>query len=383
MTRQHLIPLAMFALLFAVEPHSLQAQQAAGDWVVRVYHVADLVVQRPDYPYRGNEIPTTGSSLGNASPTISSGGFSGGGFGGGGFFQVSDSGLSGSGLDSGGGFFGAEPTETTSTGFTIDDLIQAIQATIDPESWDVSGGSGVCTPLGGMLIIKQTPPAHTEIEDLLTAIRGEGGADRTVSVRARWLLADADELAAISAGDAADAPATVVDRAALEQLAATATRYEGRITCYSNQTVHFASGARRSAIVSAIPVVSAMTVGYQPLITLPNLGVLLEVKPTLIPDQRQAVLNLTSTVTSAKDPGETVSLSIPTPTAGSRSTNPTVEIGTSTIQLDRLNLDTQHLATTVRVPLGQPVLVGGMSQSSEEDGSQLSLIIEVTAHGGP
>lgn len=41
---------------------------------------------------------------------------------------------------------------------------------------------------------------------------------------------------------------------------------------------------------------------------------------------------------------------------------------------------TQQLSTTLRVPLGQPVLVGGMtSDPSQADSSRLYLIVEATA----
>ena len=50
--------------------------------------------------------------------------------------------------------------------------------------------------------------------------------------------------------------------------------------------------------------------------------------------------------------------------------------------VDRVNIVAQQLATSLRVPLGQPVLVGGMtfpgSQSDEPAGHQLYLVIEVT-----
>lgn len=50
--------------------------------------------------------------------------------------------------------------------------------------------------------------------------------------------------------------------------------------------------------------------------------------------------------------------------------------------VDRVNIVAQQLATSLRVPLGQPILVGGMtfpeSHSDEPAGEQLYLVIEVT-----
>jgi hypothetical protein len=50
--------------------------------------------------------------------------------------------------------------------------------------------------------------------------------------------------------------------------------------------------------------------------------------------------------------------------------------------VDRVNIVAQQLATSLRVPLGRPVLVGGMTfpgpQTDEPAGQQLYLVIEVT-----
>ena len=57
--------------------------------------------------------------------------------------------------------------------------------------------------------------------------------------------------------------------------------------------------------------------------------------------------------------------------------------GTAEISIDRVNMPTQRLETALRVPLGEPVLVGGMtfpeSGAADNLGSsrQLYLILEV------
>jgi hypothetical protein len=369
-----------------------QNENADAEWAVRVYSVTDLILPHPDYPYDGAEIPTTG--VGPSGPvmdmgTVSGGGgfggggfggggttsgFGGGGGGGGGFFQVPD----GGGFASGGGGFGALgggiATGDAGLRFSMEDLIRAIQSTIEPMSWDVMGGKGVCTPLGGMLIIKQTQPVHGQIDALLTAIRDEGGAVHAVTLQAHWLLLGAEELDQLVDGGGRS-PARV-KRDVLQNFAGSRPGYQGRITCFSDQTVSMVSGRRRSIVVSAIPVVGGSSVAFQPVISLPNIGVLLEVKPTLLPDNETAVLNLVSTVTSAGNEDESVDVASQA-TQGS----------STTLKLDRLSLDTQRLATTVRVPLGQPVLVGGLSLAGAEppataersQGAQLYLVVELTA----
>ncbi|MBI3467323.1 MAG: hypothetical protein HY000_30305 [Planctomycetes bacterium] len=45
--------------------------------------------------------------------------------------------------------------------------------------------------------------------------------------------------------------------------------------------------------------------------------------------------------------------------------------------LDRINLTVQQLSTTLRVPIGQPVLVGGMTLHPEQDnGARLYLFVQ-------
>lgn len=57
------------------------------------------------------------------------------------------------------------------------------------------------------------------------------------------------------------------------------------------------------------------------------------------------------------------------------------------LAVDRVNIVAQQLATSLRVPLGQPVLVGGMtfpeSPTRAETGEQLYLVIEVTVQDEP
>ena len=375
-------------LMLGADPVRCTAQnQEDEDWEVRVHRVTDLILPRPDYPYDGSEIPTTGSSFNSSNPLSElESGFGGGGFGGGfgggaaggygdggtggGFFQVSD----GGGFAVGSGGLGTSTGGIATAGevsprFSMTDLIGAIQSTIEPDSWDVMGGNAVCTPLGSMLIIKQTTPVHAQIETLLAAIREEGGSVNTVTLQAHWLLLSADELGQLVNGEGSS-PAHV-DRDALIELAGSRPGYQGRITCFADQTVHLVSGQRRSAVISAIPVVSADAIGYQPVVSLPNIGVLLEVKPTLLPDEALAVLNLVSTVTSAGNMTETG------PT--------TPRVMGPALQLDHISLDTQRLATTIQVPLNQPVLVGGLSMvdthtrtnAEEPQRGQLYLIVEL------
>ena len=73
----------------------------------------------------------------------------------------------------------------------------------------------------------------------------------------------------------------------------------------------------------------------------------MELRPTRLHPEEAAAIDLRSTITfpaSPLNPGE-------------------VEPTTSSLapQVDRVAIQTQELATTLKVPLGEPVLVGGMT----------------------
>ena len=395
------LPRAALAQAPATNKPAAQANAAGNvELLVLVYQVADLVTSPPDYPYRGSEIPTTSQSIGGSGYggiSVGGGGFGGGGvggggggFGGGGFFQVGDSGGGGFGgqiVQGGlGGFAAPEPAATSRKRFTIDDLVNAIQSTIEPQSWVEVGGDAVCTPLGGLLIIKQTAAAHVQIENLLGAIKAEAGLAQTLTVQGHWLLLTRDQLAQLQASNSPEQgrPGNLVDRAVLDELARTAALYEGQITCFSEQTVHLVSGDRRLVVTGAVPVVAAAMVGYQPVLSAPNIGVLLELKPTLLAHGEAAVLDLESTVTAlGEEPAAPIHVRTEqAPAAGA--------MPSSAVTVDRLNLETQHLATTVGLPVGQPVLVGGLSvaggggppASDPASARQLYLVVEVRVNGG-
>jgi len=378
--------------------------QGKEELTVRVYSVTDLVTSPPDYPYRGSEIPTTSQSVGGRGDGVislggggvvggygSGGGFGGGGFGGGGgFFQVSDSGggLSNTGqaVQSGmGGFATLQTAPASRNRFTIHELVNAIESTIEPQSWAEVGGNAVCTPLGGLLIVKQTVAAHRQIEDLLESIGAEAGIMQTITIQAHWLLLTHDQMAQLLLPKAPGNGGAVnlVDGTVLEELARTGSLYSGQITCFSEQKVHLVSGDRMLVMTGAVPIVSAEVVGYQPVLSVPNIGVLLELKPKLREDGRSALLDLESTVTAlGEERAPPIPVQAENAPAGSTITS-------SSVRLDRLNLETQHLATTIGMPIGVPVLVGGLSvagggQTTADPATarQLYLVVKLAVNGG-
>lgn len=358
--------------------------------VVRVYPVADLVKPRTDYPYLGG-LPTATDTLKARGSVGSFGGGSGGGF------RITGGGLGpfgGGGMGSGAG----SARNQSGLRFTIGDLQVAIETTVEPNSWATMGGDAVITALGRMLVIRQTEAAHEQIETLLQSIRSQGGTLETVTVEAHWLLLEPEQLEQLFAipnnHDSSDAvnagQAGAVDPDTLASLTGEVPGFKGRVTCLSDQTVHIVSGNRRTVIASATPSVAFATVGYTPQIHVANIGVLLEVSPSVLPGDEAALVDLQSTVTGWGEPGDPVQLGsriraveVSQEPGGSVPMSP----DSSSVSIDRVNMPAQQLATTVRIPLATPVLVGGLSVVGVEQNvaaprpdeqQQLYLIIQVS-----
>ena len=98
----------------------------------------------------------------------------------------------------------------------------------------------------------------------------------------------------------------------------------------------------------------------------PNLGVLLQVLPVVDQGSRTAVLSLTSTVTRWGDQPASVSVGGESPPAeikefGNESETSQVPAGSARATVDRPNIAAHQVASSLRVPLGQPILVGGLT----------------------
>jgi hypothetical protein len=381
------------------EPATVKKQK--GDALKLVtYEVGDLVVNVPDYSLVGE----------GGLSAMQSGGGGGGGFGGG-----------GGGFGGGGGapgVFVAPNVQAGSVGgdqqITIDGLSRAIVNTIAPDTWnEEANATGRIQALGSVLIVSQTAEVHNAIEVLLNELRRGSATRRTVSIDARWLLLDSDDLDRLVTTN--DQGERTIDPKVLAEFTRHPTSLRGITNCFSGQSVYLISGTRRNVVSSFIPVVGSVelpesdmmfvsdsskprivftqfgggnsgaqggfggrSVGYQPIIEKPNFGVTMEIRPTLVLDAKAAVIDLKSMVTFPGQEPATVE-------AAAAPGMPSV---------DRLAIQSQELATTLRVPLGEPVLVGGMTYlaSSPEEGmppgdasgqgpsgetSQLYLVVEL------
>ena len=293
----------------------------------------------------------------------------------------------------------------------MDDLIETLTATIEPESWDEVGGRGSIGTLGGLLVIQQTPNVHIKIRRLLTALREKGAAPRSVSINVFWLAVDADDVVAIGADASNALSADQVAKLSDHILA------RGQITCFDSQTVHLVAGTLRSAVTSFVPVVGQVeadseamvaarratsdgqdqavtvpkhvfgqvsgplkagepapggqgsviadrgsSVGYQPVTQTVNMGALLQVTPLLGDDAKTVAVDVHSIVIA---PDKDIA---PLDFANG-------------MQIDRLSFTVQQFQTTLRMPIGRPTIVGGMTlqPTANETDKQMFLLMEVTA----
>ena len=133
-----------------------------------------------------------------------------------------------------------------------------------------------------------------------------------------------------------------------------------------------AAGDWRTIIQGAVPVVDN-SVGYQPLICVPHVGLAAQVRPTFIPGTETAVLDITSIVTrwdlsrkpalfgGAWPPGEQL-VAGPSTTPQAVLSSAKVQAtqgGSASCPVDLPVMPTQQIGTTLSVPLGKPVIVGG------------------------
>lgn len=366
--------MAMSPIGDAQETRDVAANTPGAEMVLQTYEIGDLVFAVPDYTLEtGRRAEAVRSVSGFAHGGMGGRGMAGGGgFGGGGF-----------GAEGGGGV-GARGEVAPAPGpapLTMESVLQVIQATVAPDSWSVSGGEGRATALGTALVVRQTPDAQQAISQLLDALRGGSARRRSMTIDARWLLLDSDSLEKlVVVGDDGE---TTINREALAELTRQPTSLRGFVSCFSGQAVYLTSGTVRSNVSSYIPVVGSVeapkpeirfashagdssvsfvsdeqqggafggrSVGYQPVVTTNNFGVQVELRPTRLYPEKAAIIDLRSTITFPASPSSVGELDSMTSDLAP--------------QVDRLAIQTQELATTLRVPLGEPVLVGGMTDMS-------------------
>ncbi len=354
--------------------------------VTRSYDVADLLVSPRDHTYGGKSLPTTPPRkdfLSDYLTTVPGGATSGSP-------TFSEDGI-GAFTDRFSPYWAESPYSE------MDGLIGMIPMVIAPESWDDVGGAGSREPYGRLLIIRQTVAIHLQIEALLDEIRAKRRAAPAVVIDARWLLLDSDLLDQLviggKAGEGNDSQGRVaVDPEALEQMTRAVPSFRARISCMSGHKAFLSAGDRRSVVHGAIPVVGS-GIGYQPVVEIPNIGLLLGIRPSIEPGKETALLDVNSTVTGWKEPDRALYVGTHFPPSLHKDAvtqeESVLPAGEASVSVDRVNLPAQEFAATARVPLGKPILLGGLTlfpttesdDQSDQERKQLYLVVQTDLVG--
>ena len=346
--------------------------------VVRIYDLSDLYAVAPPYPAREptDLIDAARGIFPEVTVEASSQGGLGGGFGGlgggGGVFAVPSSVSRGKTergtLHQVSGSSGAASHESVRT--SVDNLIDTITTTIEPDQWDEVGGPSTITALGASLVVSAPAEIHSQITALLDLFRKQWGSLRTVSVEAHWLwLTEEQVAAAIAEGKGLHPPAPFgsLSAAAWQQLQAQARaadqerkNYHAIVTCYNGQTVSALAGVQRLIVSGLTPVVGGgeeEAAAYHPQVKAIQDGAALQITPVVTRTAKYVVADVHSRVNLL---GRAMPAAAENKDAG--------QVAQVVAALDRPALQSQRLSTTLRIPVDTPTLIGGMTFGEGGDG---------------
>jgi len=245
---------------------------------------------------------------------------------------------------------------------------------VDSDSWKNNGGqTGEIRVIEGMLIVTQTEANHAQIDELLKQLMDKHA--RLVRVRIHWLLGANDQLQ-LGEGTNRNQSQRVIESALLDKLPKDVTHHQAETVCFSGQTVHLTSGQAHAYVSGLSPVVASDAVGFEPELSVFQDGASATVTPTVQSDGKSAVLDFHSIV-SAWERGVPVDLK---DLAGSATTRPSTQKPLGPSVLDRPQIQMQTLDTTLRVPLGSAIIVGGMTLQpglTGPSGPRLLIVVEV------
>jgi type II secretory pathway component GspD/PulD (secretin) len=280
----------------------------------------------------------------------------------------------------------AEPARGPETPESLtEEVVDLIRETVDPESWRDNGGTvGAIRSLSGQLIVTQSPENQRQIANLFEQLRQTRA--RHVTVQARWVALSQADLKAVAKPLKDDPTLFGVDLAALDKLGAGAQQWYGQMTFFNSMTVRINSGRARTVITDQVPVVGAGAPAYQPSASLVQAGLVLEVTAVLNPAGDKVTLNVQSVASDWQSP--------PPQSAGSGSgggggatTRPFMFSALAALspgEIDRVEMVVQQMRTSVSLPSGQPVIIGGMTldPGEHDPAKQLYLVIQATGTKG-
>ena len=180
----------------------------------------------------------------------------------------------------------------------VDVLMDLITNLVATKTWQDNGGTGTISSLSATAFASaRLYQVQCEIKAFLADLRAQRRAVPNVVVELQWLWLDGGQYAQLQGSTKhSDDGIThmTVDAKALERLGRTAPGFRGRIACANGQLVHLASGDRRSIIVNTV---AALGGGHSPVVQTPNAGVVVQLRPSVVPGEKAAIVDLQSAVT--------------------------------------------------------------------------------------
>ena len=316
-------------------------------------------------------------------------------------------------LEDGGGPGAGGPAEADDV---VKQVMQILTSTIDPDSWQENGGTpGTITylPINSRLIVTHTAEAHARVAKLIDELQDR----QVVSVRGRLVRMPEAQV---------EQNTRVVDGVAIWQAepADLPVLAQVRFSGFDGQAQHVASGRSVGYFQSVTPIVAANAVGYQPSTSDLQTGLVLQATPILNVDGNSATLQINAQYILLDDPQPVTMHWQRAPDAahalGHLTLTPTLNSTTQQLRLeahiapttqagavggaadgywvtmppslgvsapvlpDRLSVHRRVLETSLRVPVGQWVLVGTLGASADGEPTQeepLHLLIRIDAGG--
>ncbi len=262
---------------------------------------------------------------------------------------------------------------------SVSNLIETITSTISPEEWSDVGGPSSIKMLGASLVVSAPTHIHDKISAVVDLLRKRWRSLRTVSLEAHWLWLTESDLKSVPL-QAQDQPGYgVLTDAAWKRLREAAaarddrTGYHAVVTCYNGQTVHAVAGGQQLVVTGLLPVVGGKDApaAYRPVTMTIQDGAALQVTPIVTRTAKYVVADVHSRVNLLAGRADGFVGRDGRALAASDARQ-LVDV------LDRPLLQSQRLSTTLRIPVGRPMLIGGMT-FSRSAASDPNLYLFVTA----
>jgi hypothetical protein len=287
-----------------------------------------------------------------------------------------------------------------------DDLIKSLETNVAPDSWRDNGGTeGTVRASDGMLTVTEPPANQKLVKDFLDQMSEWMSA--TVRVEADWVWVSADSLAKLlpNAGPTNSAAGAVqeVDAARLASLPAGIRHVHAEIAGRNGQTMFVVSGREKSLVSNVTPIVSTATSSFAPTVSAVAGGAALEVKAMAKPERGYAILVLAGGYdelgptrpasaaavagTAFDSPPATQPSPASQPAAPPRlpsdaHPSPRPAAGVAQSPFETISMKVQELRTTLRVPLGRPVIAARATWDPTGGDHQNELVLIITVHTG-